>query len=281
MRARPELVGGEGSLDTLLMSQKPGWVAKGGAEGLLCGIAPDGTGFAVKSEDGNSRPLRPALAQFLGVELGPVLVESSRGDVAGVVGLDPEDAAAYEVRLARGRVDGPAERLTSRSRSRSTTRPGRPSTSARRRAYGPRSATGSSGRACGLDVRAGPPGQADHRHRARGRRHRGRGRLRPRPRGRRLRARIREPDWCEHRLFSGPDTNVNLHVFSAAARRPTGCSCFATGCAGTTTTGSATRRQARAGEPRLDVRAAVRGREDNDRREIMSRAEAQREGREA
>lgn len=27
--------------------------------------------------------------------------------------------------------------------------------------------------------------------------------------------RIREPDWHEHRLFKGPDTDVNLHVFSA------------------------------------------------------------------
>jgi GrpB-like predicted nucleotidyltransferase (UPF0157 family) len=27
--------------------------------------------------------------------------------------------------------------------------------------------------------------------------------------------RIREPDWFEHRLFKGPDTNVNLHIFSA------------------------------------------------------------------
>jgi GrpB-like predicted nucleotidyltransferase (UPF0157 family) len=26
--------------------------------------------------------------------------------------------------------------------------------------------------------------------------------------------RIREPDWFEHRLFKGPDTNVNLHTFS-------------------------------------------------------------------
>lgn len=29
--------------------------------------------------------------------------------------------------------------------------------------------------------------------------------------------RIREPDWHEHRLFKGPDLNVNVHVF------PTGC----------------------------------------------------------
>jgi GrpB-like predicted nucleotidyltransferase (UPF0157 family) len=27
--------------------------------------------------------------------------------------------------------------------------------------------------------------------------------------------RIREPDWYEHRVFRGPDTKVNLHVFSA------------------------------------------------------------------
>ncbi len=29
--------------------------------------------------------------------------------------------------------------------------------------------------------------------------------------------RIREPEWFEHRLFKGPDTDVNLHVFSAGA----------------------------------------------------------------
>jgi GrpB-like predicted nucleotidyltransferase (UPF0157 family) len=27
--------------------------------------------------------------------------------------------------------------------------------------------------------------------------------------------RIREPEWFEHRLFKGPDTNINLHVFTA------------------------------------------------------------------
>ncbi|MGI8968196.1 MAG: GrpB family protein [Chloroflexota bacterium] len=26
---------------------------------------------------------------------------------------------------------------------------------------------------------------------------------------------IREPDWFQHRLFKGPDTDINLHVFSA------------------------------------------------------------------
>jgi GrpB-like predicted nucleotidyltransferase (UPF0157 family) len=27
--------------------------------------------------------------------------------------------------------------------------------------------------------------------------------------------RIREPDWYQHRVFKGPDTDINLHVFSA------------------------------------------------------------------
>ena len=29
--------------------------------------------------------------------------------------------------------------------------------------------------------------------------------------------RIREPDWFEHRLFKGPDRNINLHVFTAGS----------------------------------------------------------------
>jgi GrpB-like predicted nucleotidyltransferase (UPF0157 family) len=28
--------------------------------------------------------------------------------------------------------------------------------------------------------------------------------------------RVREPEWFEHRLFGGPDTDINLHVFSAS-----------------------------------------------------------------
>lgn len=28
---------------------------------------------------------------------------------------------------------------------------------------------------------------------------------------------IREPEWFEHRLFKGPDIDINLHVFSAGA----------------------------------------------------------------
>jgi GrpB-like predicted nucleotidyltransferase (UPF0157 family) len=29
--------------------------------------------------------------------------------------------------------------------------------------------------------------------------------------------RIREPDWFEHRLFTGPDTTINLHMFTVGA----------------------------------------------------------------
>jgi GrpB-like predicted nucleotidyltransferase (UPF0157 family) len=29
--------------------------------------------------------------------------------------------------------------------------------------------------------------------------------------------RVREPGWFEHRMFKGPDTDINLHVFSAGA----------------------------------------------------------------
>jgi L-asparaginase II len=90
MRAHPRLVGGAGQTDTELMETLPGWIAKGGAEGLLCATGPGGLGVALKSQDGVYRPLRPALARFLG-ELGEELgdafvrvpVRNSRGDHVG------------------------------------------------------------------------------------------------------------------------------------------------------------------------------------------------------
>lgn len=85
MRAHPDLVGGTGALDTLLMRARPGWVAKRGAEGLFCGMTEDGLGFALKCEDGSSRALQPALARFMDVDLGTVPVESSRGEIVGKV----------------------------------------------------------------------------------------------------------------------------------------------------------------------------------------------------
>ncbi len=90
MRARPELVRGEGEPDTELMRLGDGWVAKGGAEGLLC-ASRDGLGIALKAEDGAQRPLGPALAAFLaelGVDAGAIgdaPVRNSRGEVVGEV----------------------------------------------------------------------------------------------------------------------------------------------------------------------------------------------------
>ena len=77
MRARPELVGGPDGADYLLMRAAPGWLAKGGAEGLLCAAGSDGIGVALKAEDGASRAQAPALAAFLaelGVELPDLAV---------------------------------------------------------------------------------------------------------------------------------------------------------------------------------------------------------------
>ncbi len=67
MRAHPELVGGPDGPDFDLMRlAPPGWFAKGGAEGLLCAGGPGGLGIALKTEDGDARAHRPALAAFLG-----------------------------------------------------------------------------------------------------------------------------------------------------------------------------------------------------------------------
>jgi L-asparaginase II len=92
MRARPELIRGEGAADTDLMRALPGWVAKGGAEGLLCAAGADGTGVALKCEDGNGRALKPALAALLG-RMGLALdrsfthitVHNSRGEEVGEI----------------------------------------------------------------------------------------------------------------------------------------------------------------------------------------------------
>ena len=92
MSAHPDLVGGAGQTDTELMRALPGWVAKGGAEGLICAVAPDGTGVALKSADGTSRAHRPALHAFLArleaelpSEFERVAVVNAHGEAVGEI----------------------------------------------------------------------------------------------------------------------------------------------------------------------------------------------------
>jgi L-asparaginase II len=98
MRAQPELISGAVRIDTAVMHLGRGWIAKYGAEGLLCG-ASDGIGVALKAVDGAPRALGPALAAFLeqlGLEsgdLGRAPVENSRGEVVGELRVHRNAAA--------------------------------------------------------------------------------------------------------------------------------------------------------------------------------------------
>jgi L-asparaginase II len=93
MRSWPVLIGGEGATDTALMRVQPGWIAKGGAEGLMCAASSTGVGLAVKVLDGHSRALRPALAGFgaqFGLDLpdfAEVPLRNWHGEPAGIVSL--------------------------------------------------------------------------------------------------------------------------------------------------------------------------------------------------
>jgi L-asparaginase II len=90
MKAYPDLIRGPRAADTRLMKALPGWIAKGGAEGLLC-ASGDGIGVALKVEDGNGRAVGPAAAAFfrqLGRDLGDLSVvplENSRGELVGEI----------------------------------------------------------------------------------------------------------------------------------------------------------------------------------------------------
>ena len=90
MRAYPDLIRGPVAADTRLMKALPDWIAKGGAEGLLC-ASGNGLGVALKAEDGNGRGLGPAAAAFLSRleldlgELAVVPLENSRGERVGEI----------------------------------------------------------------------------------------------------------------------------------------------------------------------------------------------------
>jgi L-asparaginase II len=90
MREYPELIRGPRAADTRLMRALPGWIAKGGAEGLLC-AAGHGIGVALKSQDGSGRALAPAAAEFFARldldlnELSVLPLDNSRKERVGEI----------------------------------------------------------------------------------------------------------------------------------------------------------------------------------------------------
>ena len=103
MMKYPELIGGTGRLDTMLMQLAPGQIiSKVGADGVwLCGVLPSekyptGLGIALKVEDGDDHRGRPVVAvevlRQLGIlsssdllDLSPMPIKSRRGDPVGYV----------------------------------------------------------------------------------------------------------------------------------------------------------------------------------------------------
>ena len=74
---------------------------------------------------------------------------------------------------------------------------------------------------------------------------------------------IREPEWFEHRVFKGPDTNVNLHTFTAGCEEVDTMLLFRDHLRDERRGPRALRaNEARARRVSVEVRAAVRGRED-------------------
>jgi L-asparaginase II len=90
MREFPQLIRGPLATDTRLMRALPGWIAKGGAEGLLC-AGGHGVGVALKCEDGNGRALGPAAAAFFAQldldlnELSVLPLENNRKERVGEI----------------------------------------------------------------------------------------------------------------------------------------------------------------------------------------------------
>jgi L-asparaginase II len=103
MRRHPEMVAGEGRLDTLLMRALPGAVSKAGAEGVhATGIPERGIGIAVKIEDGNRRALGPAVTSTL--EALGLLRAAEKAALAQHAGDRIRNHAGLEVGFVRGVV---------------------------------------------------------------------------------------------------------------------------------------------------------------------------------
>ena len=98
MRGHPQLLEGPVGSDVLLMRTLDGWVAKGGAEGLMCAASPDGLGLAIKVTDGSFRAIVPVLVdalERLGVDASAIPVpdvSNSHGEVVGTLRIVPPAA---------------------------------------------------------------------------------------------------------------------------------------------------------------------------------------------
>jgi len=91
MRSHPALLRGPVAADVVLIDTLDGWIAKGGAEGLLCAASEDGLGIALKVVDGSFRAILPAVAHvlsLLGLEAGELArneVRNSHGEPVGML----------------------------------------------------------------------------------------------------------------------------------------------------------------------------------------------------
>ena len=103
MAAHPDLVAGEGRIDTLLMRAIPNLVAKAGAEAVhATGAFERGIGIAIKVEDGSRRALGPAVISVL-EGLG-LLDATALAALSGHAGDRIRNHAGIEVGAVRGAV---------------------------------------------------------------------------------------------------------------------------------------------------------------------------------
>jgi L-asparaginase II len=85
MRTHPEYVAGTRRIDTWLMREVPGVLAKTGAEAVQAVALPDGRALAFKIDDGGIRAVGPVLAralEHLGID-SPVLARIADQPVLG------------------------------------------------------------------------------------------------------------------------------------------------------------------------------------------------------
>jgi L-asparaginase II len=101
MRTRPDLVAGEGLLDTSLMRALPGCVTKIGAEAVHAIAVPErGWGIAIKVEDGAERALGPATVSVL--EALDLVGPAERERIGAFAGITLRNHAGLEVGDIRG-----------------------------------------------------------------------------------------------------------------------------------------------------------------------------------